>query len=170
MPFTPFHMGPGILIKSLLGGSFSLMIFGWSQIIIDLQPLYVLIQGEGRLHGFSHTYFGAAIVTVVAALSGKWLSEFGLFLLGINPTRDLKISWLVVFASSFIGSFSHVFIDSIMHGDVRPFFPITDNNMFLQLVSSGMLHILCLASGVIGGIIYFILLWRHNTRRISDCD
>ena len=162
MPFTPFHMGPGILIKSILGGGFSLMIFGWSQIVIDLQPLYVLIQGEGRLHGFSHTYVGAAIVTVIAALSGKWLSEFGLFVLGLNPSRQLKISWYVVFTSSFIGSFSHVFIDSVMHSDVRPFFPLTDSNIFHQLVSTGILHILCLVSGLIGAVIYFTVLWTEK--------
>ena len=162
MPFTPFHMGPGILVKSVLGGSFSLMVFGWSQIVIDLQPLYVLIQGHGRLHGFSHTYLGAAVVTVVAGLTGKWLSEIGLFVMGLNPSRRLKISWYVVFASAFVGSFSHVFIDSIMHSDVHPFFPLTARNGFHQLVCTDMLHILCLASGVIGGLIYFLALWKHK--------
>jgi hypothetical protein len=39
MPFTPYHMGPGILIKALLQGSFSLMVFGWAQIVMDIQPL-----------------------------------------------------------------------------------------------------------------------------------
>ena len=162
MPFTPIHMGPGILIKSILGSSFSLMVFGWTQIIIDLQPLYVLIQGEGRLHGFSHTYIGASIATVVSALTGKWLSEFGLFILGINPDRKLRISWMVVFVSAFVGAFSHVFLDSIMHSDVRPFFPLTDSNIFLQLVSTGMLHIICLVTGIVGGVIYYALHWKTN--------
>ena len=164
MPFTPIHMGPGILVKSILGSSFSLMVFGWTQIIIDLQPLYVLIQGEGRLHGFSHTYIGAIIATVVSALTGKRLSEFGLFVLRINPDRELRISWMVVFVSAFVGAFSHVFLDSIMHSDVRPFFPLTDSNIFLQLVSTGMLHIICLMTGFVGGIIYFALHWKTNTR------
>ena len=48
MPFTPFHMGPGIFIKALLQGSFSLMVFGWTQVIMDIQPLVVLISGEGH--------------------------------------------------------------------------------------------------------------------------
>ncbi len=43
MPFTPIHMGPGILIKSILQGSFSLMVFGWTQIAMDIQPFIVLI-------------------------------------------------------------------------------------------------------------------------------
>ncbi len=39
MPFTPFHMGPGLLIKAVLQGAFSLMVFGWAQIVMDIQPL-----------------------------------------------------------------------------------------------------------------------------------
>jgi hypothetical protein len=42
MPFTPFHMGPGLLMKVGLQGSFSLMVFGWTQVLIDLQPGAVL--------------------------------------------------------------------------------------------------------------------------------
>ncbi len=38
MPFTPIHMGSGILIKLMLQGSFSLMVFGWTQIVMDIQP------------------------------------------------------------------------------------------------------------------------------------
>ena len=41
MPLTPYHMGPGMLLKAVLGGSFSLMVFGWTQIVTDLQPLAV---------------------------------------------------------------------------------------------------------------------------------
>ncbi len=61
MPFTPLHMGPGLLIKAALQGSFSLMVFGWAQILMDLQPLFVMWSGAGRLHGFYHTYFGATL-------------------------------------------------------------------------------------------------------------
>lgn len=126
MPFTPIHMGPGILIKSLLQGSFSLMVFGWSQIIMDIQPLIVLLTGDGHLHGFSHTYIGASLLAIVSALSGKYLSEFGLSLLRVSKKANpIKIAWWVVFISAFIGTFSHVLLDSIMHADVEPFYPIT---------------------------------------------
>lgn len=59
MPFTPIHLCPGIFIKAILQSSFSFMVFGWTQIIMDIQPLVVLITGEGHLHGFTHTYVGA---------------------------------------------------------------------------------------------------------------
>ena len=155
MPFTPFHMGPGIVVKSLLQGSFSLMVFGWAQIIMDIQPLVVMLMGEGHLHGFSHTYLGAILLAIFSALTGKYLSEVGLFILGLNKQWQVKIAWWIAFLSAFIGSYSHVLLDSIMHSDVEPFFPFTTNNQFLGLVSVQALHKICMYSALVGSIIYF---------------
>ena len=155
MPFTPIHMGPGILIKALLQGSFSLMVFGWTQIIMDIQPLLVLISGEGHLHGFSHTYVGAILLALFSALTGKYLSQVGLMILGITKGQVINIKWWVCLLSAFIGSFSHVFLDSIMHTDVEPFFPITLTNHFHGLISVSSLHKICLYSGLLGAGIYF---------------
>jgi len=161
MPFTPIHMGPGVLIKSLLQGSFSLMVFGWTQIVMDIQPLIVLISGEGHLHGFTHTYVGAILIAIFAALTGKYLSEFGLKILRISKNENpISIVWWVVFSSAFIGSFSHVLLDSIMHSDVEPFFPFTLNNQFLGLIPVSMLYKVCLYSGLVGASIYYGINWR----------
>ena len=161
MPFTPIHMGPGILIKSILQGSFSLMVFGWTQIVMDIQPLIVLISGKGHLHGFTHTYIGAILIALFAALTGKYLSELGLKILKISENDNpISIIWWVVFLSAFIGSFSHVLLDSIMHSDVEPFFPFTLDNQFLGLISVSMLHKVCLYSGLVGAAIYYGINWK----------
>lgn len=163
MPFTPLHMGPGILIKAILQGSFSLMVFGWAQIIMDIQPLIVLITGEGQLHGFSHTYLGASILALLSAFTGKYLSEFGLIILTLSKKENpIKISWWIVFISAFIGTFSHVLIDSVMHADVEPFSPFfTDNNLF-GMLSINQIHSLCLYSGLIGAGIYYFVQFLNN--------
>ena len=164
MPFTPFHMGPGILIKALLQGSFSLMVFGWAQIIMDIQPLIVLIVGEGHLHGFSHTYIGATLLAVVSALSGKYLSEIGLLILGIsNKINPIKIKWFVAYISAFIGTFTHVILDSIMHQDIEPFYPFVDSNNLLGIMSIVELHKLCIYSAGVGAAIYFVV--RHKEEK-----
>jgi len=151
-------MGPGILIKALLQGSFSLMVFGWAQIVMDLQPLVVLLTGEGHLHGFSHTYVGATLLAIFSALTGKFLSEFGLLVLGISKKiNPIKIAWWVVFVSAFIGTFSHVLLDSIMHSDVEPLFPISLQNAFVGLLTYEQIHKLCLYSGLIGGSIFYFV-------------
>lgn len=163
MPFTPFHMGTGIFLKAILQGSFSLMVFGWSQIVMDLQPLWVIINGHGHLHGFSHTFIGGSLLAVLAALSGKYLSEFGLLILGISKkNQPIKISWIVAFVSAFIGCFSHVVLDGIMHSDVQPFYPLTLDNPFLNYVSVGNLHKYCLYSGLIGAGLFYLIQWRKS--------
>jgi len=155
-------MGPGILIKALLQGSFSLMVFGWTQIVMDLQPLVVLITGEGHLHGFSHTYIGASILAILSALTGKYLSQLGLVILSISKEKPIKIVWLVAFFSAFTGSFSHVYLDSMMHPDVEPFFPFSLVNQFHGMVSISTLHKICMYSGLLGATIYYVIRWQRD--------
>ena len=168
MPFTPIHMGPGIAIKAILQASFSLMVFGWTQIVMDVQPLIVLITGEGHLHGFSHTYMGASLLAVFSALSGKYLSEVGLYILEMNPNWQVKITWWVAFLSAFIGAYSHVAIDSIMHTDMKPLLPLNENNHLLGLISVELLHKLCMYSAIAGGVLYYAINWlieQNKTRQ-----
>lgn len=164
MPFTPFHMGPGLFIKALLQSSFSLMVFGWTQIVMDIQPLIVMLSGAGHLHGFTHTYVGTTLIALFSALSGKPLSQLGLKLLRIEESSSYNIRWWVVFLSAFIGSFSHVLLDSIMHADVQPFFPLTLNNSLLGYLSVSSLHKLCLYSGLAGAGFYFLIQWWMDKR------
>ncbi|MBV1920420.1 MAG: hydrolase [Pseudomonadales bacterium] len=157
MPFTVIHMGPGILIKALLQSSFSLMVFGWTQIVMDIQPLVVMFTGEGHLHGFTHTYVGATLLAIFSACTGKYLSEIGLKILGLTENSSVTILWWVSFLSAFVGSVSHVFLDSIMHTDVEPFYPLTLVNSFHGLISISALHKICMYSGFVGAVIYYVV-------------
>jgi len=136
------------------------MVFGWAQIIMDIQPLFVLITGEGHLHGFSHTCTGATLLAVFAALSGKYLSEIGLKIIGISNnspsgSTPTKITWWIALMSAFIGTYSHVILDSIMHGDVESFYPFSQENEILGLITIPQLHMLCIYSALAGGVIYY---------------
>ena len=111
MPFTPFHMGPGILAKAMLQGGFSLMVFGWTQIVMDLQPLVAIITGEGHLHGFTHTYIGSSLIAVFSAVTGKYTAELALIMIYKNIQQVINIRWRVAYLSAFIGAYSHVILD-----------------------------------------------------------
>ncbi|RDH82714.1 MAG: hypothetical protein DIZ80_10570 [endosymbiont of Galathealinum brachiosum] len=160
MPFTPFHMGPGILIKALFQGGFSLMIFGWSQIVMDIQPLIVLLTHEGHLHGFSHTYIGATLLAIFSALSGKYLSELVLRWLDItNGDKPIIIVWWISFISAFIGTYSHVLLDSLMHADLQPYYPFSNVNHLLGLLNNEQIYLLCIITAITGVIIYFTIIF-----------
>ncbi|TMO56565.1 metal-dependent hydrolase [Pseudoalteromonas aurantia] len=161
MPFTPIHMGPALLVKPILAGNFSIMIFGWTQIVIDLQPLYVLLTGEGQLHGITHTYLGAIVIAIFSAVTGKYLSELAFKITKpIHHSTVSVIKWRIVFTSAFIGSMSHVFLDSTMHFDMAPFYPFSTYNGLLGVISLKSLHLLCLYSGLLGVCVYGILKLR----------
>lgn len=160
MPFTPFHMGAGLLVKAVMQTSFSLMIFGWVQIVMDIQPLVVLITGEGHLHGFSHTFIGASLIAIAGAVSGKYITQYIVNFIN-DFTSDkpiITISWSIALISAFFGGFSHVILDAIMHSDVQPFFPITAANTMLGFISVTLLHKVLLYSGLLGAALYYVIL------------
>jgi hypothetical protein len=134
MPVTPFHLGPAVALKSVASGHFSFTIFAFTQILIDLEVLFYFTQNAGHLHRHLHTYLGAAIVAGVGVVSGrpicqwllkKWnshLSPKQKQWLYVEPQISLKASiWGAV-----LGAYSHILLDSVMHGDMQPFLPFSD--------------------------------------------
>jgi len=165
MPFTPFHMGPGLLIKGLFQNCFSLMIFGWSQILMDIQPLIVLTTGVGNMHGFSHTFVGATIIAFISAFTGKWITEM-IFMIVIKDLTETQKQFLdlpgqlkygIVFISAFVGTYSHVLLDSLMHADITPFYPFTGTNRFIDIITVSTLYKLCVYTGLAGAGLYFVI-------------
>lgn len=152
MPFTPFHLGPGALFKGVGGDRFSFMVFGGSQVLMDIEPGYRMIVQDSIIHGPSHTLAGAAVIGLIATLSGKPISEFVLRLLRYaRPT----MSWSAAATGALAGTFSHIFFDAIMHSDMMPWAPLSDSNRILGLISVGSLHIMCVFLGVIGAVLFF---------------
>ncbi len=48
MPFTPLHLGIAVPVKAVSNKKFNLMIFAWAQIVMDLQPLIVILTHRGE--------------------------------------------------------------------------------------------------------------------------
>src|SRR5205807_4798279 len=71
MPFTLFHMGPGLAVKAVCGRHFSLTVFGFSQVAMDIEPLVRILRGDHILHGWTHTYAGATLIALVSLLVGR---------------------------------------------------------------------------------------------------
>lgn len=67
---------------------------------------------------------------------------------------------------AFIGAYSHVLLDSIMHSDIQPFAPVSDQNGFLYVVSVGHLHVLCLISEPLG-LVALVVIHLRNTSSIE---
>ena len=175
MPFTPFHMGPGLAIKAVTGRHLSLLVFGVSQVVIDVEPLVRIIRGDAVLHGFTHTYLGATLVALLAAAIGRPVGRFLLSQWTPDPSsrlgwlRDLeRISWPASIAGAFVGTYSHVVLDSVMHADLHPLAPFLETSALLGTVSVSALHVLCVFGGVLGALLLLARVARRSRRRLSS--
>ena len=146
MPLTPFHFGPGIFIKSIFTKKFSLTVFIAMQILTDCEVLWNLFFGDERLHTFFHTYLGSSVTIFIIFLIAKFAHVLRIF--------SCKSSAIIFSAA--IGSWSHVFLDSLMHSDITPWYPWTSQNFMLNQISLSSLHMGCLIAGGIGIAIWFL--------------
>lgn len=170
MPFTPLHMGPGMLIKGVLGKHFSLVTFGVTQIAMDIEPLWRMIRGDMILHGPSHTYAGATGVALLVMLVAKplctrivlrWHKELSFHklhrLVSLQP-----LTFPSLLCGAVLGSFSHVLLDSLMHVDIRPLAPWSQSNVLQSLVTNSVLHQACLITALLGGALWIGRTWRET--------
>ena len=170
MPVTPFHFGPATVVKAVAPEHFSFVAFGLTQLIIDIEPIFYISRGMWPIHRFFHTYLGATAVALVVILFGKPICEAALRLwnwrlsecqrkwFGVTP----EISFTAATIGAFFGAYSHVFLDSIMHSDMRPFAPFSDVNGLLYMISIERLHEVCALAGILGGMVLLVLLVRRK--------
>ena len=147
MPFTPIHLGPGLAFKAMGGRHFSFMVFGGAQVLMDLEPLIGILQDRDVLHGVTHTWLGALVIGSVAAVIGKPISSM---VLRWRKIAHPPLTWLAAMTGAYVGTFSHVLLDAIMHVDMAPAWPLLRGNPMLDLINIDQLHLACLAAGVVG--------------------
>ena len=161
MPFTPFHMGPALALKSVTGDRFSILMFGLAQVAIDIEPLIGHLR-RTDVHGWTHTYLGATVIGGLVLLLGRpiafaildrWNGELRRWRLEWLASSG-EIAWAPAALGAFIGTYSHVVLDSVMHDDMHPLEPFSSANGLLALVSLPALHLGCIVAGVAG-----VLLW-----------
>ena len=158
MPFTPLHMGPGMTVKAAVPRHFSIVVFGLTQLALDLEVLWYLVRWDPPLHRFWHTYLGATVIAIVFTVVGKPASQFIKSIWNYIASRcadaDLSVSvhtsWLAGLTAAVAGAYSHILLDSMFHPDMEPFRPWSAGNRLYGLVSPMMLQILCVFLGVIG--------------------
>ncbi len=103
-----------------------------SNIIIDIQPfLVVFFDCNFELHGFSHTIIGGSAIMLPVSII------FGIIMKKIRIKDVTIISYIL---GGEAGVLSHLFLDSLMHKDLRIFWPFSDftiaNENTIKLVSS----------------------------------
>lgn len=164
MPVTPFHIIAAAPVANIIPRKFSWSVFTLTNVLIDLDPILSFIITLNPSHGFIHTVFGATLVGIISATYGRQLCEFlvSSWNEGLKGwevkwlSGDTKIGSTAAWTGALVGAWSHLFLDSFMHDDIRPLYPFTNANVLLHQVSIGYLHVICTASALIGLMIYWI--------------
>jgi len=172
VPFTPLHMGPGLALKAVGGHRFSLLVFGFAQVAMDVEPLVGILRDAEILHGWTHGYLGAALIGLLVWLIAPWPSRR--IQRWWNAQLDAHgFGWLACRApidrlsaatGAFGGTFSHVALDSLMHADMMPWAPWSQENALLGLGPSGSLETACLLAGIFGALAWVAQGWRRRPR------
>jgi membrane-bound metal-dependent hydrolase YbcI (DUF457 family) len=140
VPFTPFHFGPGLLLKAAAPARFSLTSYAAAQVVIDLESGYYLLTQQAPVHRTLHTFLvGGAAGAVVGATVG---------LVGRSLLRRLARSPRPLVAAELAGS--STLLDGMMHYDMHPFWPLSSANPLLGLLSLKALHLFCVVTAVLG--------------------
>lgn len=159
MPVTPFHFGPGLLLHAVAPRLISFTAFVAANVVIDLESAYFLITGGMPVHRTLHTFAVAPIVGIAVG----WLVH-----LVWHPLEQrFALRVLTLRAALFggmLGGVTHAVLDSIMHGDMRPMWPVSSANPILGSIDLQSLHLLCVVSGLIGLVVLGVRYWRGPVR------
>jgi len=161
MPFTPFHLGPGLLFKAAAPARLSFAAYAVTQVVIDVESGYFLITGGYPVHRSLHTFALGAIVGSVAGAATGWA--------GRKLGGRRRAEWpraiqaecepKAALAGGVLGGTMHSLLDGLMHADIAPFRPFSDTNPLRGVVGLSTLHAACSLAGLAG------ILWLALRKR-----
>jgi membrane-bound metal-dependent hydrolase YbcI (DUF457 family) len=165
MPFTPFHLGPALCLGIPLRKYIHAPTFILANVILDIEPLLVLLLGlRYPLHGYFHTFIAAIGIGIAFGLV--------MFLLE-RPMHPLYKRLLLETDAPFkksqfriagvLGIMLHVLFDAPLYYDIKPFYPLTANPLY-GWASSSEIYLLSAWMGVLGIIFYSLLIVRTYKR------
>lgn len=163
MPATPFHLGPGVLIKAAAPRQFSMAAYSLAQVVIDVESGYYLLRGEYPVHRQAHTFLLGGLIgllcgLIVSRVGGWWARPRDV----VPEALASEFRMPVAVVSGIFGGIFHSVLDGIMHADIRPFRPFTDANPLYDLVSVRTLYLFCTITGLVGAA---LLLARERRSR-----
>jgi membrane-bound metal-dependent hydrolase YbcI (DUF457 family) len=150
MPLTPFHLGPSLLLGALFEKRINIISILLASILVDTRAFYCFFFGcTGKFHGPLHTLLGTTIIALAVLLIIWNLKKH---LKKITDTLKIRNNYSLrsIILGSLIGAWSHIILDSFMHPDIIPFWPI-ESNFLLGLIANKTNYLICtiaLAAGL----------------------
>jgi hypothetical protein len=139
---------------------FSFTSFMAANVLIDTEVLFYVWQRDPPLHRHFHTYLGGIGMGIVAGVSvcvaSRVLRRAAPGLPRRWPT-ECAASRTAALIAGILGGSSHVFLDSLVHREMQPFWPLAIDNHLVGLVGHGTVHQGCAALGILGAVFWLLL-------------
>lgn len=157
MPITPFHLGPGLLIKAAVPRHFSFSAFTAVQVIIDTEVIINMARGHHPFHEFVHTWIGslligaccAALLLIVAPRARNYVFSKH-FDQHLRSLLSQDFAPFAIVNGAFIGALSHIVLDGFLHAEL--------NKPWFNVIDIGALHWYFTLAGLVG-LLWFVTGW-----------
>ena len=163
MPFTPFHLGPGLVIGIVFRRWVNLAAILVASVIVDIRATYCFFTGCYPLHGPFHTFLGATILAF-GVIIGIYVFRNQLEQISnnFNIEQDYTLQSIVI--GALLGVWIHIILDAFLYPEMTPFWPAPGNPL-VGMFDTITVYSLCIAGFVIGCLIYIYIVHTNNTKR-----
>lgn len=166
VPFTPFHLGPALLFGLAFSSTFDLLTLLIASVIPDVEPFCILLFDlSWPSHGFFHSYVGSSILAVLVAVV-VYLFRGILTNVMLKFQVSQKSFFKKILFTSFVGVYSHVFLDSLLYRQMNPLYPL-QGNAFIGIMPTYITYMavygFCSISFILGIILYLYKIRKGTT-------
>ena len=165
MPFTSYHLGPGLMIGLLFLKFIDFPTFLIASIIVDIEPFIILFfKLDYPLHGFFHSFLGGTIVALfLSVVMSKIRKYFSPIMSFFKLEQDVSFKKILV--ASLSGVYIHILLDSPIYTDIQPFFPLDFNPFYQNTSFPGLIPtMLCVWCFMGALIVYTIILFQYKKK------
>lgn len=131
MPITPLHLGVLAPINYLLPGKVNNLSFWIVTLWLDASAIayYAFGLEMGEFHGpDTHSFIAAAAIAGMIGMLGLGYYVFKeLFWSALQENSERALAWI---CGAYLGGFSHILLDAMVHSEMLPFAPIPGNPFY----------------------------------------
>jgi membrane-bound metal-dependent hydrolase YbcI (DUF457 family) len=149
MPFTPFHLGPVVLLWSLsLSLDIGALVLGAT--LMDIEGLLYLFHLYPVTHGALHSILGATLTAIVAMFLSYEIQ------LAFDSQFKEKGNVQNIMIGGLFGAYSHLALDACLYDDLNLAWPLKWWNPLFGTLDSFSVVVLCVVTFVLGVIVIVI--------------
>ena len=131
MPITPLHLGILAPFNHWLPGKVNNLSFWLVTLWLDASAIgyYALGLEMGEFHGpETHSFLAAAaLASLIGMLGFGYYVLKELFWSALQENSERALAWI---CGAYLGGFSHILLDAMVHSEMLPFAPIPGNPFY----------------------------------------